>query len=441
MEDNMDETSPTPGDAEEPVDPYAWPRPDAGVPQAEAWPGFSAGMPAPPDFPLPPGPGGPSSSRPPAGRRRAVLAGLVAAALVLSGVIGATGGALWHNGPDTTVSQQAPITTPTGDVGPAALAVAASVAPAVVNIDTFAFNIRSGSVAPLGAGTGMILSSTGEVLTNNHVVKGASRIDVYVAGHADPYTADVVGVDPTDDVALIQLENASDLPTVKIGDTSTLSTGQDVIAMGNAQGHGGAPSVTVGTISGLHRSITARDPDGSSEQLNDLIQTDAAIQPGDSGGALVNASGEVIGMITAGVAGSDAQTPSKVGFAIPLDNALGIVSEIRAGHGSSTILLGERGFLGVSVNPNFDFSTAPALGLNATSGAEVIGVESGSPAEDAGLTAPSVIRAVDGQVVRSADDLGPLLHIHVPGDRVEVTWVDAKGTHTATVALGTGPAV
>jgi S1-C subfamily serine protease len=441
MED-MDETSPTPGDAQEPVDPYAWPRPDAGIPQAEAWPGFNAGMPAPPDFPLPPGPGGPSSSRPPAGRRRAVLAGLVAAALVLSGVIGATGGILWHNGPDTTVSQGAPTANPPS-VGASASAVAAGVAPAIVNVNTFqtTFDSTTSSLVPLGAGTGMILSPTGEVLTNNHVVKGAAKIEVTVAGHSNTYTADVVGVDPTDDVALLQLEGASDLPTVSIASASTLSAGQDVIAIGNALGLGGAPSVTQGTISGLHRSITARDPGGESERLADLIQTNAAIQPGDSGGALVNASGQVVGMITAGAAGTDAQTPSTVGFAIPLDNAIGIVSEIRAGHGSSTILLGERGFMGVSINPGFDFSTAPALGLNATSGAYVRGVEPGSPAQDAGLKAPAVIQSVDGQVVSSADDLGPLLHSHVPGDRVAVTWVDANGTHTATVALGPGPAV
>ena len=399
-------------------------------------------MPAPPDFPLPPGPGGPSSSRPPAGRRRAVLAGLVAAALVLSGVIGATGGVLWHDGSDTTVSQGAPNATPPS-VGASVSAVAATVAPAIVNVNTFqtTFDATTSSLAPLGAGTGMILTSTGEVLTNNHVVKGAAKIEVTVAGHSTTYTADVLGVDPTDDVALLQLEGASGLPTVSIGNASSLSTGQDVIAMGNAGGLGGAPSITQGTISGLHRSITARDPGGESERLDDLIQTDAAIQPGDSGGALVNASGQVVGMITAGAAGTDAQTPSTVGFAIPLDNALGIVSEIRDGHGSSTILLGDRGYMGVSINPNFDFSTAPALGLNATSGAFVRGVQPGSAAQGAGLTAPAVIQSVDGQAVRSAADLGPLLHIHVPGDRVEVTWVDANGTHTATLALGTGPAV
>jgi S1-C subfamily serine protease len=420
MED-MDGTSPSAGpsagNAGEPVDPYGWP--PADIQQAEAWPGFNAGLPAPPGYPLPPGPG----ARPPARRRRAVVAGLIAVTLLLSGVIGVTGGSFWHHGQTATIAQR--------------------VSPAIVNIDTFrtTFNSTTTSLAPLGAGTGMILSSNGEILTNNHVVQGAAKIEVEVAGHSGLYIADVVGVDPTDDVALLQLEGASGLPTVSIGSASSLSPGQGVTALGNAGGLGGAPSVTTGTISDLHISITAGDPGGSSEQLTDLIQTNAAIRPGDSGGALVNSDGQVVGMITAGQEGTDAQTPSTVGFAIPVDNALNVVTEIRAGHGSSTILLGERGFLGVSVDPTFDFSTAPALKIDATSGAFVNGVEPGSPAAAAGLTGPAVIQSVDGQAVKSTDDLGPLLHVHVPGDKVEVTWVDAKGTHTATITLGPGPAV
>ena len=456
MED-MDDTSPT---TDSPTDPeptalpeepgyIPWPGPNdwqpaAQAPQSEAsqwevWPGYHAGMPAPPGYPLPAGPAG----RPPRKRRNGILATLVIAAIVLSGVIGISGGVLWRDNHDTTVSQQAPITNPPASVGPSSAAVAQRVSPAIVNINTFrtTFNATTSSLVPLGAGTGMILSSTGEVLTNNHVVQGASKIDVEVAGHSGTYTANVLGVDPTDDVALIQLQNASDLPTVSLGQASTLTVGQDVIAIGNALGLGGSPSVTTGTIAALHRSITARDPGGDSEQLDDLIQTNAAIQPGDSGGALVNTSGQVIGMITAGSPGTDPQTPSKVGFAIPLDNAISIVTEIRAGHGSSTILLGDRGYMGVSVDPSFDMSTAAAQGINATSGAWVTGVQPGSPTADAGMTAPAAIQSVDGHTVATTDDLGPLLHVHVPGDQVVVTWIDAKGSHTATVTLAPGPAV
>jgi len=445
----MDDRSPTPGTPGEPDPQFHWPFPGPDITQADApraqapaqaWPGHDAGMPAPPGFPLPPAAGGPGS-RPPA-RRRAVLAGLIAAALLLSGVIGVTGEALWHNNNDqATVSRTLPpIATPPSGVGATAAAVAASVAPALVDINTFQHTASRGTV-PLGAGTGMILSSTGEVLTNNHVVEGASQIQVDVAGQSSPYTATVVGVDPTDDVALLQLQGASGLPTITIGTASSLSSGQAVIAMGNANGAGGAPSVTTGTISSLHRSITAQSPGGESEQLTDLIQSNAPIEPGDSGGALVNGSGQVVGMITAGAAGTGPLTPSSVGFAIPLDHAISIVSEMRAGHGSDTILLGDRGFLGVTVIHNFDFSTAPALGINATSGAFVRSVEPASAAEAAGMKGPSVITAIDGKPVTSTDDLGPLLHIHVPGEQVQVTWIDTNGTHTTTVTLGTGPAV
>ncbi len=416
------------------------------IPRAEDWagshaglpapPGLDAGLPAPPAFPPPPG--GPQPSRP---RRRAVIAAVLALLLLVGGAFGVSGA--WRSGDrETTVSQDAPSTAP-ASVGAEAGSVAEAVAPAIVNINTYrtTFNDTTSSLVPLGAGTGMILSPEGEVLTNNHVVVGASKIEVEVAGHSDTYTAKVLGVDPTDDVALIQLQDASGLPTINIGQASTLTVGQDVIAIGNALGRGGSPSVTTGSVSGLHRSITARDPGGDSEQLEDLIQSSAPIQPGDSGGALVNMSGQVVGMITAGAADTNSQQPSKVGFAIPLDNAINIVTEIRAGHGSDTILLGDRGYLGVSVDPNFDFSTAASVGVDAASGAWVSGVQPDSPADHAGMVKNSAIQSVDGHAVGSVDELGPLLHIHVPGDSVEVTWVDANGSHTATIVLAPGPAV
>jgi S1-C subfamily serine protease len=414
-----------------------WATPYAGLP---APPGHDAGLPAPPAFPLPPG------APQPRPRRRGVLIALVALAALVSAAIGLSGGALRPSDRGAAVSQDVPIVTPPTSVGPEAASVAGAVAPAIVNINTFrtTFNSTTSSLEPLGAGTGMILSPDGEVLTNNHVVAGASKIEVEVGGRTTTYTAKVLGVDPSEDVALIQLQNVSGLPSISIGDASTLNVGQDVIAIGNALGRGGSPSVTTGSIAGLHRSITARDPGGDSERLDDLIQSSAPIQPGDSGGALVNMSGQVIGMITAGAAGSDAQTqtPSRVGFAIPLSNAIGIVTEIRAGHGSDTILLGDRGYMGVSVDPSVDVATqAAAQGIGATSGAWVSGVQPDSPADSAGMVAPAVIQSVDGEAVSSVDDLGPLLHVHVPGDRVSVTWVDANGSHTTTMTLAAGPAV
>lgn len=371
----------------------------------------------------------------------AALAGL----LLLIGGIGAIGVAT-HNG---SVSTTAGTSIGSGQLGSGSGtgSVTTNARDAVVTITTFTRSFGPTSIiggqnglTPLGAGTGMILTSSGEVLTNNHVVQGAWSIHVSIPGHSGTYTANVVGASPTADVALLQLQNASGLPTVTLGDASSLSIGDHVVAIGNALGRG-TTTTTSGTVSGLDRSITAQDPTGDAEHLTGLIQTNAPIVPGDSGGALVDSSGEVVGMITAGSSTGPGQTATKVGFAIPVDNALGIVNEIRAGHGSSTILLGERGYLGVAVRP-LDAAAAAQLGLGTTSGALVVGIQPGSPAAAIGITAPAVITAVDGRSVASADALGPILHAHTPGEQVRVTWVDQQGaTHTATANLISGPAV
>jgi S1-C subfamily serine protease len=306
----------------------------------------------------------------------------------------------------------------------------------VVDINTAAETLGSDGLRPLGAGTGMVLTADGEILTNNHVVAGASGIEVTVPGLGNQ-TATVVGVAPTEDVALLQLNDVSGLSPVTLGDSSEVQVGDRVTAIGNAFGAPGPPTTATGSVTALHRSIVARDPaGGSSERLDDVIQISADVHPGDSGGALVNADGQVIGIITAGPSNST----TGIGFAIPIDAALNIVNEIRAGHESSTILLGERGFIGVAVQP-LDAATAARLGLNDTSGALVAGVKEGSPAAQAGITAPSVIRSIDGVAVSSLDDLGTAIHSKIPGEQVRVTWVDAQGEHTATLTLSEGPAV
>jgi S1-C subfamily serine protease len=306
----------------------------------------------------------------------------------------------------------------------------------VVDIDTSAELLGSDGLRPLGAGTGMVLTADGEVLTNNHVVAGASGIQVTIPGIGTE-TATVVGVDPTDDVALLRLNDVSGLPTVTIGDSSSVQVGDRVTAIGNAFGAPGPPTSTTGTVTAVHRSIVARDPAGdSSERLQDVIQISASVHPGDSGGALVNSDGQVIGIITAGPSNST----GGVGFAIPIQAALDIVNEIRAGHESSSILLGERGFIGVAVRP-LDAGTAAQLGLGDTAGALVEGVKDGSPAAQAGIAVPSVILSIDGQAVNSLDDLGAAIHAKTPGEQLQVTWVDAQGEHTATLTLSSGPAV
>ena len=192
-------------------------------------------------------------------------------------------------------------------------------------------------------------------------------------------------------------------------------------------------------VAGLGRNVDVRDEHGGFEHLRDLIQMDAAISPGDSGGALANMHGQVIGMITA------ARTPpnrsvSHLGYAISVHTAIRIVDEIRAGHRSSTIILGKPGFLGVEVE---DFSAAKAAdaGLDVSGGAWVAGVIRGTPASRAGMRAPAVITAVNGGAIDSTAELGPQIYTHRPGDSIIVTWVDRAGTHTATVTLVAGPAV
>ena len=317
-----------------------------------------------------------------------------------------------------------------------AQAVAASVDPAVVDINTV---FQSASGSGTAAGTGIILTSGGEVLTNNHVVDGATTITVQIAGRSGTYTATVVGVDPTADVALIQVNGVSGLPTATLADSSTLQAGESVVAIGNAGGAGGAPSVTQGTIVALDQSITATDG-STSEQLTGMIQSDATIAPGDSGGALVNSAGQVVGMITAGQSTSR-NGSTQIGFAIPSDNALAVVNQIRAGQAGSQVILGQVGYLGVSVT-DLTPEIAAQLGLNVTSGAVVVGVISGSPAGQAGIGQYAVITAVAGNSINSTVDLGSVLHSYKPGDQVQVTWMDqASAGHTATITLTTGPAI
>jgi S1-C subfamily serine protease len=410
-------------------------------------PGSTGGLTSPgspPEGLLSPPPGPPTppiKTRPRHGFRRltfgatvVAVAGMVGVLLLGSNASGASSGTvLTATAPIAAVSQPASAVSGTSV---SAQAVAAEVDPAVVDINTM---IQTANGSGAAAGTGVILTSTGEVLTNNHVVQGATSITVQIAGRAGSYTASVIGVDPTMDVALIQINGVAGLPTATLADSSSLQTGESVVAIGNAGGVGGAPSVTQGTIVALDQSITASDG-ASSEQLTGLIQSDATIAPGDSGGPLVNAAGQVVGMITAGQSTSR-NGATQVGFAIPTDAALGVVNQIRAGQATSQVILGQVGYLGVSVT-DLTSSIVSRLGLGTTSGALVVGVASGSPAEGAGLAQYSVITDVAGNAISSTTDLGNALHSHRPGDQVQVTWTDqASASHTATITLTTGPAL
>ena len=181
-----------------------------------------------------------------------------------------------------------------------------------------------------------MLSGNGIILTNNHVIDGATSISVTDIGNKKTYKASVVGYDRTKDIAVLQLQNASGLQTATLGNSSNASVGEDVVGVGNAGGTGGTPSAAGGTVTALNQSITASDDgDGTSEQLSGLIETNADIQPGDSGGALVDTSGDVIGIDTAASAGfsfqSNDQSSGTQGFAIPINTALAIAKSIEAG--------------------------------------------------------------------------------------------------------------
>ncbi|MEA2302607.1 MAG: hypothetical protein QOE44_3142 [Solirubrobacteraceae bacterium] len=301
-------------------------------------------------------------------------------------------------------------------------------------------NTTLGYLGAEGAGTGIVLTGDGKILTNNHVIAGASAISVTDVANGQTYKATVVGYDTTKDIAVLQLQNATGLRTAKLGDSSKAAVGQSVVAIGNAGGSGGTPSSAPGTITALGRSIVAgSDFDGSSERLSNLIEVDANVQPGDSGGSLVNSSGEVIGVDTAASAGFSFRSQAGQGFAIPINDALALAKQIEAGQSSSTVHIGPTAFLGVLTS-----SSTGGFGRGGTTsssgGARISGVASGGAAQQAGLGAGDLITTLDGSRVDAPSTLSKLIVGHVPGDRVELGWVDTDGqSHTTTVALGTGP--
>jgi S1-C subfamily serine protease len=312
-----------------------------------------------------------------------------------------------------------------GDVA----AISAHVDPGIVDITT---TLTNGTAA----GTGMVLTSSGEVLTNNHVTEGATAIQVQVDGTGPVYRAVVLGYDVTADVALLQLQGASGLPTISTAPSASVAVGEDVVGLGNALGRGGTPAVAVGSVTAVGQTITASDEGGANpEQFDNLIQVDAPIRPGDSGGPLVNADGKVIGMDSAGSsAGAFSRRAATEGYAIPIDDALAVAHEIEAGRASDTVHIGARAILGVEVSDQSSWFAPSAAGVT------IGGVESGGPAETAGLASGDTITAIDGHTVATTDDVASALGSERPGDSVRVQWVDADGaSHAATVTLEAGP--
>ncbi|HTT54417.1 MAG TPA: trypsin-like peptidase domain-containing protein [Streptosporangiaceae bacterium] len=327
--------------------------------------------------------------------------------------------------------------------------ISSKVDPGLVDITT-----NLGYQQERAAGTGMVLTSSGEVLTNNHVIRGATQIKARDVGNGHTYTAKVVGYDQTDDVAILQLKNASGLQTVSLS-SSAAGVGDKVVALGNALGKGGTPAVATGKVTQLGQSITASDESaGTAEQLHGMIQTNAPIQPGDSGGALVNRSGQIVGMNTAASSNisttgfsSQGQTATQA-FAIPISKATTIANQIEAGRASSTVHIGATAFLGVQVTSGstggfggFGGFGGSGSGGTTASGAGVAGVVSGSAAAQAGLTQGDAITSVAGHTVTSPSGIAPVLAKYHPGSKISISWTDQAGqSHSTTVTLTTGPA-
>jgi S1-C subfamily serine protease len=318
----------------------------------------------------------------------------------------------------------------------------------------------------IAAGTGMVINADGLVLTNNHVIEDSTKITATVVSTGKTYTATVVGYDVTGDVALIQLQDASGLTTVPVGNSSAVKVGDTVVALGNAAGQGSI-ATTAGQVTGLNQTITASDEGGSttSETLNGMIQTNADIVSGDSGGPLSSSAG-VIGMDTAGNEPSDQQAAA--GFAIPVNTALSVARQIAGGRASSTITIGYPPFVGIFIasgsssspqaqqqqqeqqnggsgnsqacyTSNADVAVPSAI-APVSSGTLILGTICGSPAASAGLTGGAVITAVNGQAVGSPDDLAGVLSRFHPGDTISVTWVSPSGQRTtSSLHLAAGP--
>lgn len=293
--------------------------------------------------------------------------------------------------------------------GPSA---ATDVAHAVVNIDG---HVVGGSVA----GTGMIIRSDGLVLTNNHVVAGTLDLVAQVGGTGRVYRATVLGVDPIHDVAVIRMEGATQLPSVRIETSGVVAAGDAVTAMGNAQGHNGSPVSVSGSVTALDETLSVTGDGGRLiETLNGMIGVDAPLEPGDSGGPLLNTAGAVIGMNTAGTnPNQPAADGNRFGEAIPINTAIGIANQI----------------VNHVVSPYLQSGHSGILGLDVTDSA-------GGALAAAGVVKGDVITAVAGAVVQSAADVDRVMRDRRPGDAVTLAWRNAAGgSHQANVTLSPGP--
>ncbi len=395
-----------------------------------------------PPYGAPPGEVPPPPGRTPPRQRLGV--GTAALLLVVGAIAGAAVARLAadelhvsvRNGADgsgtSSTTPFGPGTTGSGGTASAVdvAAIARAVSPAVADI-----NVTIGYQQAEAAGTGMVLTSDGEVLTNNHVITGATRISVTDVGNGQTYTARVIGYDRNHDIAVLHLNNASGLRTVAIGDSSKLQVGAAVVAIGNGGGVGGTPSSAGGTVTALGQQITASDDStGTSQTYTGLIETNADIVPGYSGGPLVDSGRRVIGINTAATAGFRFRYSGTEGFAIPINSAMQIARQIEAGTASPSVHVGATAMLGVSIR-----TTNSGFG-GQTPGAPIADVVPGGPADQAGLGPGDVITSLAGQAVTSPDALTAIMLTEQPGATVTVGYTTPDGQQASTtVRLGSGP--
>lgn len=287
-------------------------------------------------------------------------------------------------------------------------------------------------------GTGMIISKKGLVVTNNHVIAAAvngGTITVTRSGTTKSLPATLVGTNPVDDVALIRIDNISNLKPVTFGNSNALETGDAVVAIGNALGlAAGTPTVTQGIVSALGRTVTA-GTDTSTETLENMIQTDAAINPGNSGGPLLDSSGDVIGMDTA-VAGtlSDGENTQNIGFAIPVATIESLLPTLMAGES----VVNHGAFIGVEIESNTP-SLQQEYSFSISTGAVVISVISGTGAAAAGIKQGDIIVGINGTKIQSAQDVTQVISELHPGQQIAVHLVRGTKHLTITVTLGHEP--
>ncbi|MBM4721927.1 PDZ domain-containing protein [Rhodococcus hoagii] len=360
--------------------------------------------------------------RAPAGGRTALVAGAVALALVSGGIGGVVGSlASSNNGSSAPVSNA--LDAPKPSTSPASNAPAGSVEAVAAKVVPSVVQIQVAGTRGEGEGSGVILSSDGLIMTNNHVIAGGGTDGKLLVAFSDGSTAPatLVGTDPTSDIAVIKVDGKSGLTPIELGSSEDVKVGEEVVAIGSPLGLAG--TVTAGIVSALDRPVSTSGETGNQNTVIDAIQTDAAINPGNSGGALVNMEGQLVGINTA-IATAGGQGGSiGLGFAIPVDQARRIADElVKTGKATQAII-------GVQV-----------AAKDATGGATVVDVTGGGPAEKAGIPKGAVVTKVDDRVITSGDALIAAIRSHAPGDKVSVTYKDPSGnSKTVDVELGTAP--